>query len=627
MNLSILITSMFQRRGFNEAEQARKQLSNPMISQSGPLLGSTTAARQFSESAAKASDKATELAGKVNGVNRALHATEALARGDIFGAMSQAASALATRFARLGGILASGIGGLLAGWQIGSLISDLTGLGRALDRLLVPPPLIAKSIRTMANERLAGLQAELQTVKDRLESLAADAEKAAARIATVLEHRAANRAQEGLKAELAAAPEDRPVVAAKNKLDASTDNVAIADARKGEAEKAAAIATSELSAMRKRLADAETNLANSSQTEANRQLQASIAKTEALRKELQATEGMADEYGTGSPVDTSRLNKQILAEEAKQQELKVTILADTVSAQDAVKTLRAQLDAVIEQETAAKQRLLAAETAVTNATTDQIKAQNDLETATKSADAARMQSAANAQMVALIAASDAKAARDKVEFDNASPERQAELLKAKMQSVDAEAGGAAGPVNPARLDELAVERATLAKQVQDVENKVAVKAQAAAAEQAQTLGTQARDQAQFADQAATAAAAARGRVLDTHAAREADRAEARKKSDKTRDDKRISSMLRQAKAAGYEARQGPGGLFDAVKTGHMGPISKRLAEAVIADAKAKFAEQQKAEADRLDREAKEAAVKSKKLLEDIARNTAAGPVA
>jgi hypothetical protein len=146
------------------------------------------------------------------------------------------------------------------------------------------------------------------------------------------------------------------------------------------------------------------------------------------------------------------------------------------------------------------------------------------------------------------------------------------------------------------------------------------------ADRSSKLTTQAREQAQFADKAVDAAETARARVLDPADARNADRAEARKKKEKARDDKHISNLLRSAKAAGYEVLQGPGGIFEAIKTGKGGPISKRLADAIVADAKAKFAEQQKAEAQRLDREAKEAAKRSVELLKLIEEHTKAGPV-
>jgi hypothetical protein len=101
--------------------------------------------------------------------------------------------------------------------------------------------------------------------------------------------------------------------------------------------------------------------------------------------------------------------------------------------------------------------------------------------------------------------------------------------------------------------------------------------------------------------------------------------EARNKRDS--EQKQLTNLLRQARASGYAAVETKPGEFAAVRNRRiLGTVSTQLAEAVVADAKAKFAAQQKAKADALEQQAIQAQVNAEKLLQQIAQNTKAGPI-
>ena len=149
--------------------------------------------------------------------------------------------------------------------------------------------------------------------------------------------------------------------------------------------------------------------------------------------------------------------------------------------------------------------------------------------------------------------------------------------------------------------------------------KAGLQANAAKAQEQVQAAAEQRD---FANQAQQQAAAAREHFFNPAIARQ----EAQTAKEKANQDQRLSRMAARARAAGYELQQGPGGIFDAVKTGSVGPTSKRLAEALVLEAKQKFAEQQKRDAERLQADAAKAQVEAAKLLKQIEENTKAGPV-
>jgi hypothetical protein len=132
----------------------------------------------------------------------------------------------------------------------------------------------------------------------------------------------------------------------------------------------------------------------------------------------------------------------------------------------------------------------------------------------------------------------------------------------------------------------------------------------------------AADQKDFAAQTQQKADAARERFFNPAIAKQ----EAQAAKEKANQDQRLSRMAARARAAGYELQAAPGGEFNAVKSGSLGPTSKRLAEALELEAKRKFAEQQKRDAERLQADAAKAQVEAAKLLAQIEQNTKAGPV-
>jgi flagellar basal body-associated protein FliL len=143
------------------------------------------------------------------------------------------------------------------GWQIGTMIRELTGLGKALDNLIVPPEIAAKSIRMMASERLGGLRAELEATKARMEGLTKAADDAAKRVQLAIDAKIAKREQAGAQAEQAAPEGDKPVIAANTALDVARQELEIARQKTAEEKKAADATAAAIDAERQRLALAE----------------------------------------------------------------------------------------------------------------------------------------------------------------------------------------------------------------------------------------------------------------------------------------------------------------------------------------------------------------------------------
>jgi hypothetical protein len=137
----------------------------------------------------------------------------------------------------------------------------------------------------------------------------------------------------------------------------------------------------------------------------------------------------------------------------------------------------------------------------------------------------------------------------------------------------------------------------------------------------------------MADRAAPSAESARARALDPKLAAAQDRDASTAAAKKAAEDKRLTNMLRTARAAGYAAVETAPGEFKATRNPRdragrirLGTVSKQLEDVVLADAKARFVAQERAKADALEQQAKQAQVNAEKLLQQIAANTKAGPV-
>ena len=252
MNILISIKSLFRGEGFKAAQ--------------GELAATKTAAadvklpQQLEAGAASADKSIDKLNKQLRGTNSALNATQALARGDVFGALNQASAALSEKLGQLGKQMGAAFAGFGIGWQIGTMIRELTGLGKALDNLIVPPEIAAKSIRTMASERLGGLRAELEATKARMEGLTKAADDAAKRVQLAIDSKIAKREQAGVQAEQAAPEPDKPVIAANTALDVARQELEIARAKTAEEKKAADATAAAIDAERQRLALAEQNV-------------------------------------------------------------------------------------------------------------------------------------------------------------------------------------------------------------------------------------------------------------------------------------------------------------------------------------------------------------------------------
>jgi hypothetical protein len=611
MNILIQIKSLFRGEGLKAAQTE--------------LAATKSAAQQvqmpqtLANSASLSTKELDKLQKQVRGTNSALHATQALARGDVFGALNMASAALAEKLGNIGKKLA-GIGaGFAIGWQIGTMIRDLTGLGKKLDSLLVQPPQVAKSIRDMANEKLGGLRAELESTSKRLESLARTADLAAARIGAVLQNRAAAADLAAAQEEANAPEAQRPVIAARRQAEAAATEVATADATLAERQKAAAQTSTELANLRRDLAAAKSEAETKRETALD-PTNPAYKKAQDLRKELGlATSGVqvSAEFGKTRPAKQLRE-----ALEQEEYSVRIRLLTDARSAQEQVSALQASLDSRIEADTQAQQDVMAAETALIKAKTAQVTAQSALTEKQKAAATAAT-------------APDPQSPISNAPNLQSPPSTDTRITSLNAQIAElAAAYKTVGPLPEEVAGEPVENREDLRKrgyeliQKRNALQKQAIRDQAEKqAAAAQPMLEQAADLRKAADVDAAQAEQARSFALDPSKRQEADRAARKAEQTKKQEDKQFASLLDRARKAGYSAVANKDGNFDIVQDKRgLGVHSKRLSDAMLAAAEKAKAEGERKQADQLEKAAKEAQVKAARLLETIAKNTEQGPV-
>jgi hypothetical protein len=533
MNILIRIKSLFSGEGFTAAQSE--------LAATKASAASVKLPQELEKGSAKAEKEVDKLNKQLRGTNSALHATQALARGDIFGAINQSAAALSEKLGNMGKQLGAAFAGFGVGWQIGTMIRELTGLGNALDKLIVPPAVAAKSIRDMANERLAGLRAELDATKARMDGLAKAADEAAKRVEQAINARIAKREQAGVQAEQAASAEDRPIVAAQTSLDVSRQELEIARAKTAEEKRNADETAKAIAAEQERLGWAEKQLA-----------------------QAMAVVNVYKELGKERPEE---------------------LLVDVKTASERVDALKKQIEDL---------RKVAGEQAVQLEVTQT--AETKAETAVKRAEGGLKEAEARRE-------SDRKAAADKITQEKADQDKRDADARSREQEKSA---AAAQKAEGRRLE--AERRAKLdqGKQAQD-------KAQATR-EAAKTDLDQSTQFREFA--------------LSPRLRVEADRAEREANQKKERDERSYQNLLKRARASGYRAVENAAGDFDVSRDPSVaGTRSKRLADAVRAEAERIKGEREKKEADQLEKDALRAQVEAAALLAKIAANTEQGPVA
>jgi hypothetical protein len=496
------------------------------------------------------------------GTNVALIALQRIASGDVVGGIRMSIEALSTKLGNFGVQIAAAGAAFSAGWQVGTWIRDITGLGNALDKLLTPAADTKASITTLANNRLTALRAELDGVRNSLNESAKSAGELISHIDSIAKARLADRQLAQLTAARGASPANAPVIAAI----AALDNARISPEQKAgvsSMDNVAREASENRQKIQQDLSNARTELDRATKTYKEKQSQGVRDDSEILKAAIARN-------------TINELTRQLPA-----------ALADEEKATDNARNAHTALTLAMIEETKARDALHAA-----------VKKQNDDRAASALGDPAAAQGALNARNAAI-----------------PNPDTL-ESLRARGRAILDEARGNLGPVDDTRRRELAAEFATLKQKAADIQAK-------AAAAIPGDLPAQAAAQRTIATRAATAAADARARLTDPSIAH-AEELAARKQKES---DKSFGNLLKRAHHSGYSAITDAAGNITAQRDPHvLGAIGKRLADAVVADAKQKVAEEAQRKAEALDAAAAKATIDSKTLLETIAKNTAAGPI-
>jgi hypothetical protein len=538
-------------------------------------------ARRATEDLKRSTEKTTltsrDFAKGAQGVNTLLLATQRIASGDILGGLRMSFEALREKFGSIGVKLTAALGAFGAGWQLGTWIRDVTGLGNALDRLVAPTKVASASLRDLSMQRLTGLRDQLAGVKTTLEANTKAADDLIAKINLI----AGARAAEARVAPPAPKPSGAPPAQEQSALAAAT-------AKRQTAQEVAGVLGADATRARAVLND----------------IRAQLRDIQAEKQRLQA--GVFNPFTN----QTETAPTSAFVDLRTKEELLSKALA---GAQDL--------------ETAAIDRATEARTAMLNAMADERDARDALTAAMKEQAAARQQADASRATGAAMDRTKAKTDRETARFEIETPERQLNYLRNKAREVLAEARGDQGPVSPARKDELRAEFLSLKKRAADIE---AQRAQAAA-QQAQVAADNKEAAAAkaktIADKAAEAAEAARARVDDPAIARAQDRAAEERAKETKRKNDRFARTLADARRSGYSAVTDAGGGVVVKRDPHvLGVISKRYAEAIAAEARQRFADQKRAEANLLQQQAAAAQVKAVGLLEAIKTNTEKGPI-
>jgi len=193
----------------------------------------------FGKSADSAEKHLAKLNKAARGTNDTLFAMERFSQGDILGGIRASAAALSEKLGGLGKAIGGALAGFGIGWQVGTWVRDVTGLGKALDNLVVPANIAAKSVREMTEANMTGFRAQVQATEKSMDDLGKKADEAAKKVAVAMGARMARTAQTGQAREAAAPEEDKPIVAAETRVELAKDQLSLAKATKAEQQKAA----------------------------------------------------------------------------------------------------------------------------------------------------------------------------------------------------------------------------------------------------------------------------------------------------------------------------------------------------------------------------------------------------
>lgn len=208
----------------------------------------------FGKSADSAEKDLAKLNKAARGTNDTLFAMERFSQGDILGGIRASAAALSEKLGGLGKAIGGVLAGFGIGWQVGTWIRDVKGLGKALDNLVVPANIAAKSVREMTEANMVGFRAQVQATEKSMDDLGKKADEAAKKVAVAISARMARTAQAGQAKEAAAPEEDKPIVAAETRVELAKDQLSLAKATKEEQQKAAQSMDETIAAQRTALA-------------------------------------------------------------------------------------------------------------------------------------------------------------------------------------------------------------------------------------------------------------------------------------------------------------------------------------------------------------------------------------
>jgi hypothetical protein len=349
------------------------------------------------------------------GTNVALIALQRIASGDVVGGIRMSIEALSSKLGSFGIRLAGAAAAFSAGWQVGTWIRDITGLGNALDKLLAPATNAKASITTLANARLTSLRSELDGVRNSLTESAKNATELIAHLDSISKARLANQQLAQVDAARGASPSNAPVIAAA----AALDNARVTPEQRegvGRLDDVAREAKTNVQKMEQDLSDARKKLALADYT-----------------YRYMKEGGVRDE--------SEILNAAI--------------------ARNTIEELQRQLPGARDAEEKAADNARNAHTNLTKALIEETKARDALHAAVKKQNDDREATLAATQATAAKKESDARAQRESAQFANETPERQLNYLRNKARQINAELRGDNGPINQAVRDQLEAEKETL----------------------------------------------------------------------------------------------------------------------------------------------------------------------
>jgi uncharacterized protein involved in tolerance to divalent cations len=617
VNILIRIKSLFSGEGFTAAQSE--------IAATKASAANVKLPQELEKGAAKAEKEVDKLNKQLRGTNSALNATQALARGDVFGALNQAAGSLSEKLGNIGKQLGAAFAGFGIGWQVGTMIRDLTGLGNALDKLIVPPAAAGKSIRDMANERLAGLRAELDATKARMEGLTKAADDAAKRVEQAINAKIAKREQVGVQVEQAAPEEDRPVVAAKTSLDVSRQELEIARAKTAEEKRAADETAKAIAAEQERLVWAEKQLAEAEaifkvykdlgrSEEVAVDVKTASERVDALKKQIEDLRKVAGEQAIQLTVTQTAETKAETAVMRAEGGLKQAETRRTEQQQDKrtkqQEDIANQRDAIAKATKAVEEMSAAASEAPVEV---KVKVTADLEAAQKALGALKTQ----------LASMEAAALPPPLP----KPQTSAEPAPAQPAAIPPEADTKPDRKSLGTINDLQQESAQAIAKAKETDKRKLERNQRDAREEADRRKKEAEEDRTQSTKDLEQAKQFRSYALSPRLRVEADKAERDATQKKEREERTYQSLLKRAQAAGYKVSENAAGDFDVTRDGRIaGTRSKRLADVVRAEAERLKGEREKKQAEVLEKDAMKAQIDAAQLLAKIAKNTEQGPV-